>query len=137
MYIWKNYGFRVILQNAGVIVSILWFLPILINKAKWSKIELKIDIKSIKMVQMTWNLDQKCILLVSIIFQTIFEKKLKWPIFGKKRNLARIFFENRISGDIAKDIGRMVQKVWFLVYTFPEAISNFGQRVFLILWFFC
>ena len=53
MYIRKNNGFRVILQNAGVIVSIFWFLPILINKAKWSKIELKIDIKSIKMVQIT------------------------------------------------------------------------------------
>ena len=53
MYIQKIDGFRVILPNARVIVSILWVLPILINKAKWPKFEPKIAIKSMKIVQMT------------------------------------------------------------------------------------
>ena len=53
-----------------------------------------------KMVQITWNLDQKCNLMSSIRFQNIFEKYWKlvkiWPKNGRFFRFSRYFFKKKL-----------------------------------------
>ena len=99
-----------------------------IYKEKWPKMGLKIAIKWPKMLQMSWNLDQRCISMSFIKFQKIFGKFWKLANFRPKNgHLARVlrrFFNTQFYTVNVSSLWKMLLSLPKLVYTYPKVSST-------------
>ena len=97
-----------------------WRFSYTLYKEKWPKMGLKIAIKWLKMLQMSWNFYQTCISMSLIKFLKIFGKFSKLTDFWPKNcHLARFLrrdFETFFSTEIVSGPSKMLRFGWKSVY---------------------